>query len=978
DGDSLIRKATTRIDGSFDFISIPLKAGSHRLRVRMNNSWSHERWDSIQVHVSERPAAFALEPTAISLVADGASVQTVRVRVLDLSGVPAVNHPLVTVAVNGVELVNPDADASSVGNQVRPDDAGWLNLQLRPGRTVTHGKVLLSIDKVNAEYPVDVLPAPQPLMFAAVGQVGIGASPQAFGSVTLRGRIDPRTSVVASLDSRHLDAGVDAFGRTFDPLDQSQYPLLGDASTQRTNSASRYAIAARVERGYDWLALGDISTSPFGQDLRLSAYRRALPGLAGRITTGPVTWQGFGSSTTQALHQQQLRGAGISGPYQLTGNVRLGTEQVVLEIRDERNTASVISRQVMARYVDYQIDYQTGELLFKQPVPAVDVYGNPVFITVLAETENGGPASELWGLRASLDGRSMLRSAAMDTLRLGGTWIHESPGAGDHQLLGADFHLARIGGIALGGETSWSRSPDSSGFAAAADGSLSLFKGAGRLSASWLSVGRGFANPSNMALVGGTEQLKLSAQFKSDNRQFKLSHEWEHFDLLDMDRQFTSATITQAVSSTVQFEVSATNSQLSGEATTTASQNGELKIHWKPEPKWTLTAEGRHEFGMTGSVVQPDYIGANAAYEVSRDLSLNVRERMVFLPGDSAGYSVTDMGIKTRLGFGTEAFGSYQIAGVSGAQNAALIGLRNSLHFGASWAVNALFERRNGIDRASTLDPVRAMPFLQAEENYWSFGVGAEYLNPKSPYRLTTRAEYRDGSIRSTRLFTVAGDVSLNHSLAILSRNEVLRTEQVASGVTTSTHRYSTLWGLAFRPIHSDALNVLAKFESLNAANPNGGVLASSGAEGRTIFAGEAIWQPLKGTELALRFASRATVGTVTSSDTLSQELHSSANFVGGRMGFRIHPLLQLRAEGRLLTERSSGAQRADLAPQLVFLPQKTMDVVMGYLLGDLRDPNFAVNGGTGWFVTFGAHMTEGTISSIAEFWRQRLAGHPE
>ena len=62
--------------------------------------------------------------------------------------------------------------------------------------------------------------------------------------------------------------------------------------------------------------------------------------------------------------------------------------------------------------------------------------------------------------------------------------MHESPGAGDHQLLGMDVHVARIGQLVLGAETSWSQSADSSGFAAAANGALTLFHGAGGISAS--------------------------------------------------------------------------------------------------------------------------------------------------------------------------------------------------------------------------------------------------------------------------------------------------------------------------------------------------------------------------------------------------------------------------------------------------------------------------------------------------------------
>src|SRR2546422_7400699 len=40
-------------------------------------------------------------------------------------------------------------------------------------------------------------------------------------------------------------------------------------------------------------------------------------GFAAHVTTGAVTWSGFGSLTSQSLRQLQIRGAGISGPYQL-------------------------------------------------------------------------------------------------------------------------------------------------------------------------------------------------------------------------------------------------------------------------------------------------------------------------------------------------------------------------------------------------------------------------------------------------------------------------------------------------------------------------------------------------------------------------------------------------------------------------------------------------------------------------------------
>jgi hypothetical protein len=839
-----------------------------------------------------------------------------------------------------------------------------------------HGTLKLSWARLSQELAFDVLPASQPLLLTGVGRVGLGSSPDAFGALTARGRLDRRTSVVVSYDSRRLDAGRDVFGRTADPLEESQYPILGDASAQRTTSASRYQLAARVERGFDWLALGDISTTGFASGLQLSGYRRALPGMAARITTGSVVWQGFGSSTSQALQQMQVRGAGISGPYQLNRNIRGGTEQVVLETRAQENATRVLSRQILERYVDYQIDYAAGTLLFKQPVPATDGYGNPVFIVVLYEAESGGPQSEVWGVRASADGNRWIKSPLMDSVGVGVTWVHESPAAGGHQLLGADMKLLRVGALELSGETSWSHSRDSSGVATAVNGALTFLGGSARLSGSWMTAGREFGNPASAALQGGTEEFRFGGELEQGTRQVQLAHEWQRFGSLGLSRRHTTGAISQRLGQKVEVKATMTGDRFSGASSPTSAVGGELRLQWKPESRWTVFTEGRHQFASEGINVQPDYVGAGASVEVNRHVALDLRHRQVFLAGDSGGYSVTDLGVRTRIGTGTEAYGKYQIAGVEGGRNAALVGLRNRLTLGSAWALNTQFERRSGVGRASVLDPVRALPFLQVEEDYWSAGMGAEYLQPGSPLRLSTRGEYRDGTIRSTKLVTVAGDVSLSRSLALLSRQELLGTDQNVSGTRTRDHRYSTLWGLAVRPVHSDALNLLGKMEWIDAANGSGGgVLQGSKAEGRTILAGEAIWQPRAGSEVAVRYAFRRSTGNLVASDGTTLRLRSLADFVGWRGSHRVRSFLEFRADGRLLNERTSGTSRYDLAPQLAFLPHQALEIVTGYRLGDLRDPDFAVNGGHGWFLTFGARLTEGTVASAAEFWRQRLGG---
>jgi hypothetical protein len=976
DGDSLVAEAVLRIDGVHDFIAIPLSRGPHRLRVRMRNSWRQERWDSLTVHVTGLPARFLAPSKPVSMVADGHSVTTVRVRLLDRWGVPVIHPTYVTVEAEGAEPLGADADRSSVGLQLLTDEAGWLGVPLRPGQDVGTGRLLLSAGDAAEEIELELRPAIRPLMVTGIGRVGVGAAPDAFGSITARGRLDEQTSVVLSYDSRRLDAGRNFFGRGYDPLEQAQYPLLGDASRTRTVSKSDNAFSARVERGFDWLALGHITTTEFSSGLTLTTYERSLPGAAARISTGPVVWKGFGSSTTQALRQLQIRGAGSVGPYQLQRDIRPGTDRVVLETRAKENATRVISTQALVRYIDYQIDYENGTLLFKRPVPAADVYENPVFIVVTFEADGGGERRAVWGLRASTDARALFDSAPIDSLRVGATYI-DSEGdarAGGYRLAGADLRVVGYGILDVGAELAYAGSPDSSGFATAIDGSVRLFDGDVTLSAAWMRVGPQYHNPSNLNLSPGTEELRLASGLKIADGELRVEHERQTFQRNGVKRRRTSAGIFQPLGRGLQLDARLTADRFVNSSAADESRAGELKMSWMPDGPFKLWTEARHQFSYTGNVLLPDYVGGGAAYEVVRGVSVETEHRVVLPRGGSSSYSISSLGIRSDLGLGTQAWGSYQIAsGVSGGHNAAIVGLNNRLRLG-DWSFNTLFERRFGLNNAGIVDPVRALPFLQSEEDYWSLGLGAEYLPSSAPYRLSARGEYRDGDFRSTRLLTLAGDVSLDRSLAILSRNEYLWSEQALLNGNAISERKSTLWGLAFRPVGSDALNMLAKLEWLDEKDPiGGGVLGGDGDERRVIGALEAIWAPVRWGELAGRYAVRRTDSRRTLESGEPQTLTSWADYVGGRFDVNLRRWLTLRGESRLLIERTSDSHRVDLAPSLVLVPIEGFEAQLGYRFGDLRDPDFAVNGGPGFFAVFGIRITERVQPTSAEFWRPRL-----
>jgi len=330
--------------------------------------------------------------------------------------------------------------------------------------------------------------------------------------------------------------------------------------------------------------------------------------------------------------------------------------------------------------------------------------------------------------------------------------------------------------------------------------------------------------------------------------------------------------------------------------------------------------------------------------------------------------------LRAHVGANTEAWGSYQIAGVDGSHNAAIVGLNNKLRFANGLTLNGVVERRQGVGNASIANPIRALPFLQDEENYKSAAIGVEFLPQSARYRMSTRGEYRDGDVRSVRLMEFAGDVSLDTSFAVLARAGLQRTTQQTPGDAGLSRRAGSLFGLAFRPAHSDALNALAKVEYVNALNPvGGGVLTTRGTEARIIAAFEGVWTPQPGAEFAARVAVRRTAADPVYTDGSTISLRSNADYVGGRWSLQIVPRVTARVETRLLIEHTTNAATSDAAPQLAF-QLGAVEASAGYRFGNLRDPDFAVSGGRGAFLSIGAAITERSAMTVADFWRSRLA----
>lgn len=965
DNDSMIAEGTLRPDGRIDFIGLEIAEGPHVLRVAMKNSWGAERLDSIALHRSG--PVVKLEPALATLTmhAGDRSPSMVTMIARDEWGVPVAGNATVTAIPTGARLHGTDVDASSVGHQVKVLEDGTATVELIPNHDVGPGELRLQSNTAQARVALRILPEITPLRIVGAGQIGAGAAADAFGALTARGSIGDEVAVSIAYDTRR-DSIDNYFGRGYDPFEEGRYPTLGDGSKLRETTPSARKLTARVQRGFDVLELGDVRTEEFGIDQRLGFYQRALTGMSGNITTGPISWRGYGSMTDQVLTQQQLRGNGTSGPYVFGAGIRAGTERIAIEVRAVDNAARVISRTELTRYNDYQVEYISGQVLLNQPVPASDAAGNPVFVVAMLERRTGGESAFNGGLRMDLNAASMLRDGWIDTLEVSVLGVRESRGLALEQdyntLVGGGIRL-RHGSIAAGTQLLSSMHGDSTATASLTSLAWSPFNQKLKLSGELLDVNAGFASSADPRLASGMRELRFAADLKPvETSQLRLTHEQQRFDAYEVERQ---ATALEARHKLFGHNVSAKAgmTQDAQNDATTRSATGKLTIGVRDGMDvWLETSQLLSDRdSATARVARPSQYGIGVGVKVLKFARLEASHRWLQVHGDSTQtYQLSSLNITTEPLYGAQLRGGIERADDKRAGNSAVLGWNQKLVLGGGLTATGMFERRFGLDRTPLVDPSRALPFAQPERDRWSAGAGLEWLPVDSTHtRISVRGELHGGQEGDGYRIDIAGDAPISNSASVLMRHNWLRNRRAGSqrpgDYTRSDH---SLLGVALRPSYTDALNVLAKLEWRVDMNPmRNALLGAAGEQRRLIGAVDAVWAMDTGREVALRYAARwSRLGdTITS----VRPVASFAHFTGTRITQVVHGPVSIRVDARMLIDGNTHTIHWTTAPALVTQLGNGLELETGYRFGPLQDLDFAAEGGKGFYASLHLRVME-------------------
>ncbi len=538
------------------------------------------------------------------------------------------------------------------------------------------------------------------------------------------------------------------------PLDHV-YSLFGDSSTRFQETESNSKVYARFDRGRSYAMFGDIDSGL--ETTRLLGYNRRLTGAKVHIENergDHVTVTGARPDTSFA---RQVIPGGSLGLVQLAfGDILPGSEVFSIEVRDRRNPELIISREILSRSVDYNIDTTTGTIFFLRPIPTFDRDLNLIQVVATYEYRSEGFESSVYTARAS-------KTFEKIGLRLGFSYINQKQNDDSpFQLGGLDatlklpnrgklnFEWARSNGELNGGFGFFGNTPDGNlehngdAFFVSVEQPISSMQSALRFEG--FSASRGFYNPFGATVTPGSTRGALvleSKPLKNSTLKVNLIGEKNLTDNVDNNRITAGISWSQVVSEKLRLNLGYDLRKFSDNDTDKSIVSNLFTVgaNYKPTSKLDFSIKREQNLGDEDpSFPNQTLIGAN--YQFSQNAKLFFTQRLASNPitpiadvsetgfaSSNARYE-TALGIETRFSKYTSMSGRYQLeSGVNGTDSFSIIGLQNRLPITEKVSLEIGYER--------------AFHIAGEGESYNNVTFGGNWL-PDENFRTTFRYELRD------------------------------------------------------------------------------------------------------------------------------------------------------------------------------------------------------------------------------------------
>jgi uncharacterized repeat protein (TIGR01451 family) len=449
-------------DGSYRVATwrgVNIDPGHNRLTAKVSDE------NGKLIETVEHQVYYALSPINAQfvkerslLVADGVTRPRIAVRLTDRNGKP-IQHG----AVGDFGLTDPYRPAVEVDAQqanqlsgleraspvwrVHGDD-GIAYIELEP--TTASGTVAVSFNFQDGEVKrglrieawLDPGDRPWTVVGFAAGTIGFNKLEEGLedlvgdddqlnldGRIALyaKGRVSGKWLMTLAYDS---DKNEDEtrFAGIIDP--RRYYTIYADRAEQRYDAASIRRLYLKLERPQFYALFGDYTTGI--DEPELARYQRSYNGVKAEYRTDDVHAQVFAADTPYRYRREEIQGTGLTGPYGLAArDILPNSERITLETRDRLRSDRIIDRRPLLRHIDYDIDYLTGTLRFREPILSRGTGLDPQFI--IAEYEVDGI-----GERVNNAGGRVKWQSPDQKLQIAATAIHDETDSDKTNLVGAD------------------------------------------------------------------------------------------------------------------------------------------------------------------------------------------------------------------------------------------------------------------------------------------------------------------------------------------------------------------------------------------------------------------------------------------------------------------------------------------------------------------------------------------------------------
>jgi uncharacterized repeat protein (TIGR01451 family) len=730
------------------------------------------------------------------------------------------------------------------------------------------------------------------------------------------------------------------FGFEIDP--NAYYTLYGDRTYQEFEGVSRYPLYVKLEKRQAYAMFGDYDTNI--TEGRLTSYSRRLTGLKAEYVGDDVQVLGFAAETNQGFAQDEIPADGLSGGYRLSNDrVLPQSEEIVVETRDRLRPDIVLDRKVLVRYLDYTLDYFTGEIIFRLPIDATDFDFNPNVIVVNYETSEDAERNITAGGRVQaqvLDGK----------LQVGSTFTHEDGSAltagAEANQIGVDVIAQVTNSTQVRAEYAITENKDVDG------------------------LGDVTADAKLLEIVHTSEKLAAEAYFREEEGGFGLGQRTTNtagvrrygvrgsLKIHESDDEETGRRTARRVDAQVYREENLSNdsSRTSGEllavqdGTKLDVQGGlrvtkdEIQTGLGEVERESLLVVGRasydipkHGMSVNLSAEQP-LDGKDDVSAQPQKLALGINKRVgdtiiitarhEILNGAGQESTNTALGVSaTPWSGGTATVASDRLTNDSGRRIGATVGLDQTVRLSENWTGTVGVRTRKVLDAERDFEevaPDAAISAFEQNEDFRSAYIGAAYRT--EAMSASGRGEVRETNNDTTYVASasVARELSETLSLAGAAR---ARISDPANTVGTDAN-YDVRLGAAWRP--RDEGTVVFDRLDLNHNSTIGGIRTT-----------KAVNNLAMNTMIADNWQMSANWGTkYVKTEIGDAEYDNWTNLLGAETRFDVAKRIDVGLRGAVMHSKDAGTQYS-WGPSIGVSPVDNVWVSAGYNVEGFKDRDF-------------------------------------